>query len=583
MNPRFLLLWLALLAGGAAPSAGQPAAVQLLCPADGMILTPRCDASPTPGVQVLLVGLAPAGAEVRVNGQPTRPLTGALPGLGVDWQPESRSWRLTHPLGQVQVDPARSTPFYLLLSLPGPVVEVEIEARQGAEVQVAGANLYFNPETTPSYSVTVDDTADLLAELVRRPDRYPSLFDHPILAFARDLHRRYGAVFTFFLFYQGTTYAQFDLSQMSDRYRDEWAQNADWLRLGFHARAMLPTSPYVHAGAEQALDEFTAVRDQALRFAGPQSWDPLLRSHYWSGSREAVRAWHRAGTWGFYGPAPGYPGYYLNSDQNRLVHQCDYWWDQAEDLLFLQTDIWVEHDFRSPDGSKSTQAALVGTKLDSLFRQPYASQNVQVFTHESLLFDHAAAWQVRQRLEETLSWLVAHGYQARLDSGDPLYERLLPPPTNLRLESDAAALLSLVWDHQPRQSPCRYQVFRKDLANPGAAWTAVGEVAQRRSSDAWKSGSYAYRVYAVDEEGRRSGSSPLLRVGFHPVPDFNGDELVDMEDFFALAQHFGQRRGQAEYNPAYDLNGDGEVNWADLADFKQSFGQAKRTTRPPER
>ena len=73
------------------------------------------------------------------------------------------------------------------------------------------------------------------------------------------------------------------------------------------------------------------------------------------------------------------------------------------------------------------------------------------------------------------------------------------------------------------------------------------------------------------------------RDGFHPVPDFNGDEQVDMEDFFALAEHFGQRRGEPGYDPIYDLNSDGEVNWADLADFKQSFGKAKRAVKGPER
>ncbi|MCC7265459.1 MAG: fibronectin type III domain-containing protein [Candidatus Latescibacteria bacterium] len=508
-----------------------------------MILTPRCDASPDPGVQAGLVGLAPAGYAVWINGQPARTLTGDLPALGVSWRRDGQYWRLTHPLGQLQVDPARYTPFYFLLPLQGPVAEVEIEARQGTEVLVASADLYFNPEPTPVYSVTVDDTADLLAELVRQPSRYPSLFDHPILAFARDLHRRYGAVFTFFLFYQGTTYAQFDLSQMSDRYRDEWAQNADWLRLGFHARAMLPTSPYVHATTEQALGDFAAVRDQVLRFAGPGSWDPLLRSHYWSGSREAVRAWHQAGIRGFYGAAPGYPGYYLTAEQNSLVHQGDYWWDQAEDVFFIQTDIWLERDFADPGGAHTTVDSLVPVRLDSLFRQPYASQNVQVFTHESLLLDHAVAWQVRQRLEETAAWLAAHGYESHFDSKMPFFNTLLPPPTDLHLESTSADSLTLSWNHHPRQSPCRYQVYHKDLANPAAPWVKVGEGAGTRFTDAWRAGVYLYRVYAVDGEERRSAGSSPLRVSFHPVPDFNGDKKVNGE-------HGGLLRPGRSFRPA---------------------------------
>ncbi len=446
-------------------------------------------------------------------------------------------------------------------------------------ILVTSINLYFDPDPAPRFSITVDDTADLLAELARQPKKYPSLFDHPVLAFARDLHRRYGAVFTFFFFYQGTTYPQFDLSQTPDKFRDEWAQNASWLHLGFHARAMLPTTPYAQATAAQALDDFDAVRDQVLRFAGPQIWDPLMRSHYWSGNRDCVRTWHQAGIQGVYGAVPGYKNYYLSPARSDVVNQCDYWWDQTEDLLFTQTDIWIERDFRALDGAHTTVGTRVPGKLDSLFRQPYASQNVQVFTHESFLFDHDITWQVRQRLEEVTSWLVAHGYESRFDSETPFFTTLLPPPDDLRLANDSATLLTLSWSHRPRQNPCRYQVYRRDLANLEAAWLMVGKETGTRFSEAWRAGVYAYRVYAVDAAGQRSAGSPLLRVSFHPVPDFNGDETVDMEDFFALAQHVGQRRGEPAYNSIYDLNGDGKVDQADLTDFRRGFGRVNQPVK----
>ncbi len=114
-----------------APASGQNPELQLLCPVDGLILTPRCDVSPAPGIQAGLVGLAPAGFEVRVNGQQVRPIAGDLPALGVTWRQEGQYWRLTHALGQLLVDPARYTPFYYLLPLQTPLTEVEVTARHG--------------------------------------------------------------------------------------------------------------------------------------------------------------------------------------------------------------------------------------------------------------------------------------------------------------------------------------------------------------------------------------------------------------------------------------------------------------------
>ncbi|MSR83134.1 MAG: hypothetical protein EXS58_09450 [Candidatus Latescibacteria bacterium] len=80
MAPKLsLILLLGLLSWPAVPATGQSPELQLLCPVDGLILTPHCDASPDPGVQAGLVGLAPAGYEVRVNGQQVTPITGDLP------------------------------------------------------------------------------------------------------------------------------------------------------------------------------------------------------------------------------------------------------------------------------------------------------------------------------------------------------------------------------------------------------------------------------------------------------------------------------------------------------------------------
>lgn len=96
----------------------------------------------------------------------------------------------------------------------------------------------FSPDVqqlkpTPSESsihFSVDDTVMLLCDLEDR--RYTSIFSHPSFAFFRFLHKKFGAVFSFYCFY---SWGNRNLSQVSNRFANEFKQNSDWLKFGYHA------------------------------------------------------------------------------------------------------------------------------------------------------------------------------------------------------------------------------------------------------------------------------------------------------------------------------------------------------------
>jgi hypothetical protein len=334
---------------------------------------------------------------------------------------------------------------------------------------------------------------------------------------------------------------------------------------------MEPERPYAQAGYEQALKDFSTVRQQVFRFAGQTIWDRFTRSHYWSGSRQSCRAWQEAGITGFYGALHGYSSYYLNTDQNQIVSECDYWRDHTEDHLFVQTDIWIERDYRDPEAVSTTSPTRVAARLDSLLGKPWAAQNVQAFTHESFLLASADSTGVPQRIEETIAWLSQRGYSPQLDAEDSFFPSLPPPPCQVWLEELTGGGSRLSWSNR-RDPEGRYQysVLRKDMATPLGPWVQVWTGTGRWFAD-WKPGSYAYQVVAVDHLGRRSGGSFPLRVKVIRTPDFNGDRQVNFADFFQLAEQLSPAQKLIE--PGYDLNGDGEVDWVDLTEFRQYFGR----------
>ena len=57
-----------------------------------------------------------------------------------------------------------------------------------------------------------------------------------------------------------------------------------------------------------------------------------------------------------------------------------------------------------------------------------------------------------------------------------------------------------------------------------------------------------------------------------PNPDFNGDGLVTIADFFMFAESFGSKQGEDNYNLMYDMNLDMEINLDDFWIFVEAFG-----------
>ncbi|MBT4512689.1 MAG: T9SS type A sorting domain-containing protein, partial [Chloroflexi bacterium] len=60
------------------------------------------------------------------------------------------------------------------------------------------------------------------------------------------------------------------------------------------------------------------------------------------------------------------------------------------------------------------------------------------------------------------------------------------------------------------------------------------------------------------------------------IGDFNGDGVVDFNDFFAFADHFGTEAGDENYVVMYDLDGSGRVDFDDFFIFADQFRKKER-------
>ena len=146
------------------------------------------------------------------------------------------------------------------------------------------------------FCFTVDDNIRCLRHLTEQ--RPASMFDLPYFGFYRRLHEKYGLKVQLNLFYEE---GDFNLSLVTDAYRDEWEANADWLKLSFHSKSEWPARPYEFSGYDEVFADCSAVNREILRFAGEKSLAKTTTVHYCRNTADGLRALRDCGVEGLLG------------------------------------------------------------------------------------------------------------------------------------------------------------------------------------------------------------------------------------------------------------------------------------------
>lgn len=134
--------------------------------------------------------------------------------------------------------------------------------------------VFYAPHFNGKYRLSVDDNIWFLKDLTVNSNKYNSIFDTPFLAVFKRLHEKFGTKVHFNLFYETEG---FNLSKMTDKYKKEWKDNADWIRLSFHANQEFPDRPYLNASYEKVEQDCKKVLAEIKRFAGKHLLQKLLR------------------------------------------------------------------------------------------------------------------------------------------------------------------------------------------------------------------------------------------------------------------------------------------------------------------
>ena len=228
----------------------------------------------------------------------------------------------------------------------------------GTEISV---RVFRLPNAVGGYRLSSDDNILFLWDINEHKDEYKSIFENPYLAVYKKAHDLYGAKAHLNLFYEfdeeaakrfGDKRPYFNLSMMTDKFKDEFRANADWLKLTFHAKHEHPMKPYQFADGETVRKDCEQIHAEIVRFAGEEVISDCTTVHFGEaneeGARELRSLGYRAMTGYFFPDAFCPVAYYAPNDLIKHIYDRDFWYDTETDILFGRIDIVLNcntHEF----------------------------------------------------------------------------------------------------------------------------------------------------------------------------------------------------------------------------------------------
>ncbi len=361
--------WQALRGNTSAAPTSQP--LKIAEPFDGAVLNHRHGKPATGGLTIRVSGTAPQGDRVTVNGAPCR---------------------------------READRFSADVVLRGAETELVALAEGGGGPHRDSVRVVWDRYSEPRYRFSIDDNSFFLRDIAQKG--YASLFDCFYLKILRDLHRKYGAKFSVNIYY--TTGDDFKLPQFPDRYKGEWRDNSDWMKLAFHAYANDPDRPYEDAPPEKLIADLDLVAAEILRIAGEEVYAPPTVIHWGMTRQSALKPLFTRGV-------RALSGYFSRTDRG---YDVNYRWDDRHSEYLSQHDAWKDFDsgivFSRVDiVCNNVPVDRIAGTLDPLAANPDTAEIMDLFTHEQYFWpfyrnyvpDHA------QRLDAAIRWVTEHGYK----------------------------------------------------------------------------------------------------------------------------------------------------------------------------
>lgn len=250
--------------------------------------------------------------------------------------------------------------------------------------------------------ISFDDVSDVLKELKNKEKKYESIFECDFLQQLKELHDKYGAKFSLYVYEKD---GNFNIADMPVKFRKEFRTNADWLKFGFHT--MQPEFDCNMKFKDFQISFYNVCRAIGC-FADSASLTPVLRLHYYYGNDSIITFINcSGGVKGLLCADDKRDSYDLNKNENRLLHKKFY---LKKGLKYFKTDLRYEKTrcVRHSLAQLRDRGTLV------LFTHEWAYVPLTLRqTMGHLIRKHTLPpnWFATYKLRKSIEWLQNRGYE----------------------------------------------------------------------------------------------------------------------------------------------------------------------------
>lgn len=281
-------------------------------------------------------------------------------------------------------------------------IRVETAGAFGAFSQTV--RVVWDRESFKRYNFFIDDHSFLFTYIAR--ERPKSLFDHFYLKFLREMNRKYGMKVTLNCFYRND-HQPFELKDFPDAYRQEWRDNADWLRLSFHAYSEFPDRPYQNTAPSKIAADFDRIKGEIIRIAGEETFVPPVVLHWFMARPDAFIALSERGVrvlnGEFVDASPAVPvcdfGYFRGPGDAMYLNRARQLYDFEHDIVFVKLDCICN--------------LLTPPEIPARLENSLAQDVISLSSHEQYSYPGYFNYQPdhHERIETALRMVTEHGYK----------------------------------------------------------------------------------------------------------------------------------------------------------------------------
>ena len=237
--------------------------------------------------------------------------------------------------------------------------------------------------------ISFDDVSICIQHLIDEQDRYETLFEEPFFKMLKDLHKEYGACFSLYIYNTSI------LSQLTDKFSNDFIKNNNWLKIGFHS---LTTNGHLDQYTpEEALEQYNNFITNIYRITGGlNSVDRIPRLNYFQADTDDLISLRdtNCGIIGTLTADDSRTMNYLTETQRQYLRTHSKLIDISTGLTYLSTTLRLDW-FLSNFSSKYEYYKPVKTNpYDELVYRYSKSENADyystiiVFTHEWQMYNN---------------------------------------------------------------------------------------------------------------------------------------------------------------------------------------------------